>query len=211
MRFPIAAAVATLLLPLSLPALSQTPPEIPSLSQDEVSRVNRGEVIVNVIEGAIPVGDAIGVIDATPQAVMAVLADIDHQEDIFDDTSLSEVVGHDGDYILQHGITDTPWPMADREWTIRVWQGPMEVDGMQVLVSTWDYVPGSGNLVDTHGYYLLVPWGDQGQQTLLRYHISVDLGTWLPRFLLDWSTENMLPDQITALRRAVAAPAHAAP
>lgn len=181
-------------------AYAQPTPSIPSLSQAQVERLNRGEVLVEVVEGAVPVGDAIGVIDAPPEAVFALVSDFSRHQEFFDDTALSEVVGQDGEYELHHGITDTPWPMDDREWTLRAWNGSTEVDGMQVFVSTWDYVPDSGNIVDTEGYYLMIPWGDDGSKTLLRYHISVDLGTWLPDFLLEWSTENMLPDQIEALR-----------
>lgn len=185
---------------LALPALSQPTPTIPSLSNDQIERLNRGEILVELIEARVPVGDAIGVIDAPPAAVAAIIEDYDRHDEIFADTSLSEVVGQEGQYTLQHGITDTPWPMADREWTLRAWTGPMEVEGMQVLVSTWDYVPDSGNLVDTEGYYLFIPWGDDGSKTLFRYHMMVDLGTWLPDFLLEWSTESMLPNQVQALR-----------
>jgi hypothetical protein len=181
-------------------AYAQPTPSIPSLSQAQVERLNRGEVLVEVVEGEVPIGDAIGVIDAPPEAVMALVSDFARHSEFFDDTAVSEVVGQDGEYELQHGVTDTPWPMDDREWTLRAWHGTMEVDGLQVLVSTWEYVPDSGNIVDTEGYYLMIPWGDDGSKTLFRYHISVDLGTWLPDFLLEWSTENMLPNQVEALR-----------
>ena len=185
------------------PALGQHAPSIPSLSNDQISRLNQGEILIDVIPGEVPVGDVLGVIDAPPEALHAIIADVSRHDEIFADTSLSEVVGQDGEYLLQHGITDTPWPMADREWTLRAWSGPMEVEGLAVLVSTWEYVPDSGNIVDTEGYYLLIPWGDDGSKTLLRYHIMVDLGTWLPDFLLEWSTENMLPDQVRALRAQI--------
>lgn len=184
---------------LALSALAQPTPSIPSLSNDQINRLNNGEILVDGIIGEAPVGDAMGVIDAPPEQVMALIRDFERHSEIFDDIALSELVGRDGEYTIHHGITNTPWPMADREWTLRAWGGAMEVDGMPVLVSTWEYIPGSGNIVDTGGYWLCMPWGD-GSKTLVRYHIMVDLGSWLPDFLIEWSTENMLPNKINAVR-----------
>jgi hypothetical protein len=175
-------------------------PTIPSLSNSQLQRLAQGEVLVNVVPGEVPVGDAIGIVNAPPAQIMQLLQDFDHYKDWMDDIDTSEVVGHDGDYTLCHGVTDTPWPMSDREWTTRSWGGPRTIDGMDVLVATWSYVPGSGNIRDTHGYWLAIPWGDDGNQTLLCYHLSVDLGTWLPDFLLEWSTENFLPAKINDVR-----------
>ena len=79
----------------------------------------------------------------------------------------------------------------------------MQVDGMDVNLSVFEYVQGSGNLVDVQGYWLLLPWGDDGSQSLVRYHVAIDLGTWLPDFLLEWSTENFLPMKIQGLRDAL--------
>jgi hypothetical protein len=202
-NIPIAVAIAGVILCGPSLAWSQFTPEIPALSQEQVDELNRGEIIVELQERQVPIGDALGVIDAPPERVMELLSVIDNHDEIFPDTMVSEVVGRDGEYILQHGMTDTVAHDGPRV-TVRVWQGPMEIDGVPVLVHTWDYVPGSGNLADTHGYYLLIPWGESGDQTLLRYHLSADLGTWIPAFLLEWSTENMLPNQIEALRAAVA-------
>lgn len=178
---------------------AQMTASIPSLSQDQVNRLNNGEIIIDVVEGAAPIGDAMGVIDHSPEAVMNLIRDFNTHSTFMNDIALSEIVGNDGDGVLCHGITDTPWPMDDREWTIRAEGGPTQVDGIDVHLSTWSYVAGSGNIDDTTGFWLAMPWGD-GSRTLLRYRLQVDLGTWLPDFLLTWSTENFLPEKITSLR-----------
>jgi len=201
MRFrTLFAFVATFL--FALPVLAQPTPVIPSLSQDQVDRLNAGEVLVDLnADLDPPVGDAIGVIDAPPEAVFAIVSDFARQSSWLDDVTLSEVVGEEeGGIVLCHGITDTPWPMEDREWTNRTWNGQMEVDGVPVYVSNWVYVPGSGNLEASEGYWLMVPWGDDGSKTLLRYYLVIDLGTPMPDFLLNWGSENMLPTRITGLR-----------
>jgi len=184
-------------------ALAQPSPEIPSLSVDQVDRLERGEILVEVVNQEIPMGDVLGVVQASPEQVMEVLRDFDRHEELMDDVASSEVLGTDGDYLLCRGLTDTPWPMHDREWVIRQWFGDVDLGGLRVLTNTWDYVPDSGNIVDTEGYWLLLPWREDNSQTLVRYVITVDLGTWLPDFLVSWSTENMLPDRIEALRAGV--------
>ena len=186
----------------ALPALAQPTPTVPSLSQDQVDRLNAGEVLVDLnAELTPPVGDALGIIDATPEAVYAIVADFANQSTWVDDVTLSEVVGEEeGGIQLCHGITDTPWPMEDREWTNRVWNGQMDVDGVPAYVSNWVYVPGSGNLGHSEGYWLMFPWGEDGSKTLLRYYLVIDLGTPMPDFILNWGSENMLPTRVTGLR-----------
>jgi len=186
-------------------------------------------VDVGANESDVPMGDTIGIIAATPEEVIRVIEDFDNYEEFMEDMAHAEILTtaervreviedmDDGDEILEgldidalltfegegalcFGITDTPWPMDDREWIIRAEGGLTTIDGMEVVLSTFTFVPGAGNLVDIDGYWLLIPWGDDGSQTLARYHLEVDLGTWLPDFLLEWSTENFLPLKIQGIR-----------
>lgn len=190
----------SLLVTGALSASAQMEPSIPSLSNDQVTRLNAGEVIIAVVEGEIPIGEAIGVLNHPPEAVLAVISDFAHYSEYMDDIALSVVDGVEGDITICRGITDTPWPMDDRTWTIRASGGPTQVEGIDVYLSTWTYVEGSGNIVDTTGYWLAIPWGDDGSKTLLRYRLRVDLGTWLPDFLMTWATENFLPERINSIR-----------
>jgi len=185
---------------LSAAAYAQPVPAIPSLSSTQFQQLNDGEILVDVVVGEVPIGDAIGVIEATPEEVMEVLRNFDDHEQVMSDMVLAEILGYEGDVALCHGITDTPWPMEDREWVIRASDEQTQIDGMDVILSTFEYVEGSGNLEDINGYWLFIPWGSDGSQTLARYHLEVDLGTWLPDFLLEWSTENFLPIKIQGLR-----------
>jgi hypothetical protein len=204
--------VAAVVVAFASPALAQVPPDfplqisVPSLSNDQVSRLQSGAVIVDVISGSVPVGDAIGIVDARAEQIIDVIKDFGAYEDWMSDVEHSEVLeDRGGNRFLCRGETDTPWPMANRNWTVEAWGGEMQVDGVDALVSVWTYVPGSGNIADTQGYWLLIPWGDDGEKTLVRYHLRVDLGTILPDFVLEWSTENFLPAKIADLRRRVAA------
>jgi len=167
------------------------------------------------------IGDAIGIINATPEQVIAVIKDFDHYEDFMDDMVLAEILDtpeelaehfEDGEaeqYLapeggieveLCHGITDMPWPMDDREWIVRARGGWTRIDGIDVILSCFTYVPGSGNLENIYGYWLLIPRGSDGSKTLVRHHLEVDLGTKLPSFLLKWSTESFLPVKVQGIR-----------
>lgn len=179
-------------------------PTIPVLSSDQVTRLNAGEILVEVINGAIPIGDVLGVIDATPELVLESVLDFNHYTEFMPYMTQSEIVSQEGSTYHCSGVTDTPWPMDDRIWSIIASAGPTEVEGLQVLVSTWDYVPESGNIQDTEGYWLLIPWGETGQKTLVRYYLVADLGTWIPDVILNWATENMLPGIIEGLRMRIA-------
>jgi hypothetical protein len=199
MRAVFFAGLATILLVAS-PVRAQPTPSMPSLDGNQLSRLARGEVLVHVDGGEHRVGESIGVVHARIEAVVNLLRDLESYDRIFEHTLRSEIVGQDGEFMLQSGITTMPWPMADREWTVRVWQGYVEIDGLPGWQSTWDYLPGSGNLLDLQGDYLLLPWGEDGLYTLVRYRVAADLGTWLPASLLPWSVEDLLPNQIEAIR-----------
>lgn len=181
-------------------ASAQMEPEIPSLSQDQVARLNAGELITDVVDQEVAIGDVMGVVDHPPEAVMLLLADFGTHSEFMSDLTLSEVVGNEGEDMLLHGITDTPWPMDDREWVNRARGGATTLNGVEVGLATFDYVPGSGNIEDARGYWLALPWGDDGSKTLLRFRVQIDLGSWLPDFLKDWGTENFLPVKITDVR-----------
>lgn len=179
---------------------AQPTPQVPSLSYEQVQELNEGEILVEVINAEVPIGDVLGIVAGTPEEVLEIITDFDNYDEFVPYMAETEILEYDGQTYLCRGVTDTPWPMDDRRWTVQAWVGEREVDGMNLLLSTWDYVPGSGNLEDTEGYWLLIPWGTDGSQTLVRYYIIADLGTWLPDFILVWATENMLPGLLEAIR-----------
>ncbi|MCA9565832.1 MAG: SRPBCC family protein [Myxococcales bacterium] len=191
--------MVALLLP-SLVLADPPEPHIPSLSAEQVDRLNNGEILVEVVNGDVPIGDVLGVVDAPAQQVLDIIVDFDSWHEFMPSMTETEVTSTEGEYYICRAVTDTPWPMDDRVYSFRAWAGETEVDGMTVLTSNWDYVEGSGNLEDTEGYWLLIPWGEDGSKTLVRYYLTADLGTWLPDFLLNWGTENMLPSLIEGLR-----------
>jgi hypothetical protein len=201
-----AAAVATLM-GLARSAAAQPTPVIPSLSQDQVARLEAGEILVEIVGRERPVADALALIEAPAVRVLEVIEDFDHYTEFMPDFEEASIVERDGDVTICRMVIDTPWPMENRRLTVRSRSGPLQLDGVDVLFSDWDYIEGSGNMVDAEGYWLLVPWGDDGQRTLVRYYLVNDLGTWIPDFLLNWANENLVPQSIVAVRQRLVATA----
>jgi hypothetical protein len=207
MRHRAASSLALLIGLTSLAAASraQPVPVVPSLSRAQLARLEAGDVLVEVVGRERPVSDTLALIDAPPPLVLEVIEDFDHYTEFMPDFTESEIVGREGEYTHCRMVVATPWPMEDRRLTVRTRSGSLQLDGVDALYSDWDYVEGSGNVVDTEGYWLLLPWGEDGQRTLLRYYLVADLGTWIPDFLISWANENMMPNTIAAIRNRLAA------
>ena len=73
---------------------AQAIPAIPSLSNSQMAEISAGGIIVDVGATAddVPMGDAIGIINATPEEVIRVIEDFDNYEDIMDDMELAEIL-----------------------------------------------------------------------------------------------------------------------
>ena len=179
-------------------------PSIPSLSQDQVDRLNAGEVIIDVVDQRVAIGDAMGVIDHPPEPTIRVLEDFNTHSTFMSDLIVSEVRGEENGDLLCYGVTETPWPMDNRDFMNRARGGPTYIDGIQVILVLFEYVEGSGNIADARGWWMALPWGEDGSKTLLRFRVQIDIGSWLPDFLKNWGTEHFLPVKITDIRSRVA-------
>lgn len=178
-------------------------PSIPSLSQDQVDRLNAGEVIIDVVDQRVPIGDAMGVIDYPPEPTIRVLEDFNTHHEFMSDLIVSEVRGEENGDKLCYGVTATPWPMDNRDYMNRARGGPTTLDGIRVILVLFEYIEDSGNIADARGWWMALPWGEDGSKTLLRFRLQIDIGSWLPDFLKNWGTEHFLPLKITDIRARV--------
>lgn len=199
----IVGLVSAVLVSLSAaPLAAQPTPELPSLSHGQLEQLDRGYIFTDLVDGEVPIGDVVGVVEARSERVVDMLMACDRHADYIEHLLESETVIVSGDHMVCRGVTDTPWPLHDRTWAVRQSFTQTMVDGYEVWVGTWEYVPGSGNLIDGSGYWLIAPWGPDGQHALVRYHIEVELGEALARPVQRWAINSMLPDRIRALREA---------
>jgi hypothetical protein len=153
--------------------------------------------LVEVIPGRPSVGRVEGTVDAPLDQVLSVIGDCAGTARWFPDMLESRLVSSwEGGYRCA-GATDLPWPLKDRTWTIDVALAPGD-DG--AWIATFDYVPGSGNLAEMSGRYVVSP-GENGR-TDVTYEGRVDLGFWLPCAVVAWATAHLLPEVVHGLERA---------
>ena len=93
-----------------------------------------------------------------------------------------------------------PWPISDRRWEINSERSEQTLDGVESLVTEYVYIEGSGNMDEMHGYWVVQPWPDDPEYTLVKYVVNADLGVALPRSIINWAARRMLPGIIDGLQ-----------
>ena len=53
------------------------------------------------------------------------------------------------------------------------------------------------------GYWVAYPYGDDDEHTMLKHVLNVDIGSWIPSFLIRWATRNTLPATIWGIRKEI--------
>jgi hypothetical protein len=151
------------------------------------------DVVVEVETGPSSRGRVTGLVDAPIGPVLDVVMDCEGSARWFPGVFETRLVEPGDRGHRCAGVTDLPWPFADRTWEIQVtrWSG---ADG--VVFVAFAYLPGSGDLEALEGYYRLEP---QGGQTRVSYEAAVDLGGWIPEVQMNWATERMLPGILEGL------------
>ena len=59
----------------------------------------------------------------------------------------------------------------------------------------------AGDVKTMEGYFLVEPFGNTGDRTLLTYEVRSNPGSRVPRFLLKWGVKKAMPASIRATRR----------
>jgi len=103
----------------------------------------------------------------------------------------------EGNTAVCNGLTELPWPFRDRTWVVQMSSRTSSIDGREVYVASWEYVPGSGSLEDTHGSWRLEQLPDG--RTRVRLEAMADLGRSVPGPLLRWAENKALPNMLQAL------------
>lgn len=196
----IAMGLAVLLIGSTVAA--QSTPRPADLSNSQRSKIHSGEVIVELEQGeTINRGTVIGIVQEHVNDVIPLVARCweygDWRENV-KDTSLEDRIGDD--VVVCGGTAKVPFPARNRHGHFRVHNRVTRIGGTQSFVSTFKYVEDSGNLEDMFGYWILQPYGPDGEHTLLKHVLNVDIGGWLPDALVRWATRRTLPDTVIGIR-----------
>lgn len=172
------------------------PPGV-AMSPQEKSKVEQGGIVARMTNGNAKTHKlvmAVGMINASPDAVWKVLTDYEHYPRIFNGIKSHQTVSQaDANHLVNKVVVDSPWPLPDR-WTLnsiehgsnKRWIKFQKIDGeFKTFMGEWQLVP-------------------QGKGTLLVYKVNIDPGIPLvPDWLINMGTKQILPGVIKAVRQHV--------
>lgn len=162
-----------------------------------------GQSVVTLEQAqAVNRGVVIGVIKAPVEEVWPIVSECGKYADwreVLKDTAV--IRRESATKIVCKGTAVVPFPARNRNGHFLVHNRKQVVGGIESYVSTYSYLPGSGNLGDMFGYWLVQPWGADNEHSIVKFVLNVDIGGWLPDFLVRWATGRTLPDTIYGIRK----------
>lgn len=186
--------------PASAAAQSSMRVELPRLDAADYEELLEGNAIRGVSGAEVHRGEVIGMIRAPVDELAAIILDYENLGEWSPAAYDVRIIERTSSSMVVEGKTRLPWPITDRTWHNRATHGAETVGGIECFVNRWQYVPGSGNMDDTYGYWLLFPYHADPTYTVIRYVGYADPGIALPDFVIDWATRRALPDIIANLR-----------
>ena len=183
----------------------ETPSEA-TLSEGNIQKLEAGGQVVKVTSDGGNRGEVIGVVNAPTAQVWRLLMNYDDFVRWFPDQKESKTVSRQGSTSVLQGVVDLPWPFTNRSFRIRDTNVTETVGGETHYHNGWTYVPDSGNIVDTTGFFYVTPFKGDPNRSLVRIVIKADFGIPVPDFVLNWGSRRMFPRIIEAIRRASPAP-----
>jgi hypothetical protein len=202
-RSALAAVVATLLLlaPGLAAAIEVEPPSIRNLSAAQIASLKKGDTIRSMDTNMPFRGEVNGLIQAPVEELAAILRDYPKQTQWAPSMAEMRLIRREGEFDILGGVTDLPWPVPDRTWNMRAWVGYKTVSGRRSWVNLFKYVPGSGNMNESAGYWVLSALPDDPSWTYCRYVLYGDPGIPLPDFVIRWASRTTLPAIMSSLRK----------
>lgn len=202
LRPALAAAVATVALLVAMPAdaIEVEPAAIRQLSVSQIEALKKGDTIRSMDTNMPFRGEVNGLIQAPMEELIAILKDYPKQTQWAPSMAEMRLLRREGEFEILGGRTDLPWPVPDRTWNMRAWTGYKTVSGRRSWVNLFQYIPGSGNMNESAGYWVLSPLPDDPTWTYCRYVLYGDPGIPLPDFVIRWASRTTLPAIISSLR-----------
>lgn len=146
-------------------------------------------------------GCGIGVIEASLAAVREVIDAAAHFDEFMPRVLESEVEAVSPGVYLNRQVLDAPFPVEDRQYTVRVETENFETGSGPGWQARWNYVEGSGNVRESTGSWTLIPL-DQ-ERTVVVYRVLTDPGGMLPAWIVDYAAPRTLRRVLRAVRDRV--------
>lgn len=205
---PIAALVLCLTLPVAL-----------AWAQDDEGWVDRGgrdgvRLAIRDRQGSkIREIRAIAEVDAPPERVLAVLADVEHYPQFMPPTEQVRLLRNDGESAVYYMQINPP-VVARRDYCFRVTfdhlpEGKLRSHWEAEAKGCLPERPGIVRVQATDGEWILEP-REGGRKTHALYRCHIEVGGQVPAWMVNQRSITQLPDVINSLRRAVTQPRYAA-
>jgi uncharacterized protein YndB with AHSA1/START domain len=167
---------------------------------DEERRLESGEVLVTTEEVAgrsVPRVRARALVQAPPEKVWSIIADVARYKDWMPRILESEELSREGDEIVVRLRFDMPFPFGDLS---SVTAAVYTVEPGRLYKRTWRLR--GGDFLENTGSWTLEPHGD-GRATHVTYEILSEPNVPLPSFILESAQRTTLPELFTRLRARV--------
>ena len=177
----------------------------PGRDWKQVSDSDGVKVWVKEVPGKVSTVRASGVIDAPPERVLAVLADVEAYEETMPHTEESRLVKREGNDIWMYSVIDPPLG-AKRDYAVKITLRE-EPDG--TLGTSWvaanEVAPpvkdGVVRVEENEGSWTLTPL-QGGRKTGAVYILRVNPGGSVPKWIADRTNRTSVPDAFKAVRKA---------
>jgi ribosome-associated toxin RatA of RatAB toxin-antitoxin module len=194
---PLAVALALALVSVSRTSVAQTP----QFSDAERARLESGEILVKRVEpkgGAGVAAKAVALVRSHPDRVWPIVNDCTNFKEFMPRTTKSEERA-DGKHCLVE--VTMPFPFSNLWSETKVRQEVLDNGGRR---RAWSLVDGTYEHLT--GSWTVLPWGENGKETLLLYTIDANPDVSVPDMILRSAQEGTLPDIFTAVRARAGAP-----
>lgn len=157
------------------------------------------------VAGGVPEVKVEGRIDAPPETVLAVLADVGAYKDTMPYTEVSQLVKREGNRVWLYSVVDPPLA-SRRDYCVEITleEGPNGTLGTEWKPAN-DLAPpekkGVVRVQVNDGSWHLEPT-DGGKATWATYTLHVDPGGKLPKWIIEKTNRKSVPDAFQAVRKA---------
>ena len=173
-----------------------------TFTPEQTRRLEAGETLAHfwrLKSGDAGAGWAVGVIDAPPEKVFKVVADVERYKEFMERMAETKIVSRDGDRYRFYYRINMPWPLSDHYATT---DNVHEIDqAKQTFTRRWTLV--SGTFHRNEGAWGVRPWGKG--RSLLTYSVVLRPRVAAPDAVLDHVTKVSLPKGIERIRKRVLA------
>lgn len=179
-------------------------PDGTPLTAEQRALLDNGEILVHLTDvagTAVKKATAVAVIDAAPEQVFRVLTDYESFPEFMPYCRAVRIEEVKGKVSKVRYELDFPWPIGDRYYVLQLTDRSETRGDSPVLVSSWTYVPDSGNINDTYGSWEVYP--ERSERSLVRYTVFTDPGGRVPGWAANVATNVAVPGVIEGVRTHV--------